>query len=106
MPDVRGVRNGATGQCRVVMGVMPAGRVTIGRVNTGAIGRPTPAPGERTMGARATGACGARTTPPGLAPPPCAPAAACWANALPGVSASADAKKIPQIVLRLTAMEG
>lgn len=80
---------------------MPDGRVTIGRVPAGlaAVGRPTPAPGERT-----TGACGARAEPPALAPPARPPAAPPrWANTRAGISSSAEAKKIPQIVLRPTA---
>src|SRR5579864_5191304 len=58
MPDIRGVRNGATGVRKGVRG-MPAGWVMIGRVKMGGAvtGRLTPPSGARTTGAR-----GARTT--------------------------------------------
>src|SRR6266700_5272016 len=80
MPEeVSGRRNGVTGLRKEFRGVMPAGRVMMGRVITGvaAVGRLTPA-----AGARTTGACGARNTP-GLAPPAWAPAAPAWAPTAP-----------------------
>src|SRR2546427_53773 len=71
MPGVRGMRNGATEPLKGVRGLMPVGRVMMGRVITGlaAAGRLTTG-----AGARTTDACGARNTP-GRAPPAWAPAA-------------------------------